>query len=208
MSQLEKILDHYLKVGIANDPKPSQAVIKREDHESVKETISDDTAQGNRDTSPAAGKEEATPFLVVHEGAEGGEDLPVIICPENFPAEGSSSKPAASNTQAEQTPSLSYVKGYVTALDGSRKGERFPLICSTITLGSSPGIDIRLNDPGIANFHARIVYKDHRYFLENFDGMGRCYVNGIHTGYSELKDGDIIRLGEIKLRTDFGETAS
>jgi pSer/pThr/pTyr-binding forkhead associated (FHA) protein len=78
------------------------------------------------------------------------------------------------------------------------------MISSNITLGSSPGIDIRMLDPGIANFHARVLYKERKHFLENLDSMGRCYVNGVQaTKVVELKDGDVIRLGEIKMQVEY-----
>ncbi len=78
------------------------------------------------------------------------------------------------------------------------------MISSNITLGSSPGIDIRLSDAGIANFHARILYKERKHFLENLDGMGRSYVNGVQaTAVVELKDGDVVRLGDIKMQVEY-----
>ena len=81
------------------------------------------------------------------------------------------------------------------------------MISSNITLGSSPGIDIRLSDSGIANFHARILYKERKHFLENLDGMGRSYVNGVQaSAVVELKDGDVVRLGDIKMQVEYAST--
>ena len=78
------------------------------------------------------------------------------------------------------------------------------MISSNITLGSSPGIDIRLSDSGIANFHARILYKDRKHFLENLDGRGRSFVNGVQASdIVELKEGDVIRLGDIKMQVEY-----
>ena len=74
-------------------------------------------------------------------------------------------------------------------------------------MGSSPGIDIRLSDAGIANFHARILYKERKHFLENLDGMGRSYVNGVQaSAVVELKDGDVVRLGDIKMQVEYAST--
>ena len=81
------------------------------------------------------------------------------------------------------------------------------MISSNITLGSSPGIDIRLVDSGIANFHARIRYKERRHFLENLDSMGRSFVNGVQASdLVELKDGDVIRLGDIKMQVEYASS--
>lgn len=97
----------------------------------------------------------------------------------------------------------SYVHGYLVPMDGSRKGQRFPLLAGTITLGSGPGTDIVLQEPGVAKSHARISYQDRRYMLENLDMLGRTYVNGIQCKASELREGDVIRLGEVKMRVVF-----
>ena len=78
------------------------------------------------------------------------------------------------------------------------------MISSNITLGSSPGIDIRLSDGGIANFHARILYKERKHFLENLDSMGRSFVNGVQAAdLVELRDGDVLRLGDIKMQVEY-----
>jgi hypothetical protein len=133
----------------------------------------------------------------------------VVQCPEPLASSnGSEPAPGQANTQAGRDSSAGFVSGYLCALDGSRKGTRFPLISSDITLGKSPGIDIRLQDAGIANFHARIVYKNRKYFLENLDPMGRSFVNGVQADVLELKDGDLIRLGEIKMRVEFASQAA
>ena len=137
------------------------------------------------------------------------EQTPVVHCPPSVssgspqPQAGPDSGAVAGRTGSRAAAS-EYVTGYLTALEGSRQGERFPMISSNITLGSSPGIDIRLSDAGIANFHARILYKERKHFLENLDGMGRSYVNGVQaTAVVELKDGDVVRLGDIKMQVEY-----
>jgi len=164
------------------------------------------------DTSPALPEPPETTESFVLEPQEApaaSEDCPVVQCPEALPSQNDS---APASCQAGREGGAGFVSGYLCALDGSRKGTRFPLISSDITLGKSPGIDIRLQDAGIANFHARIVYKNRKYYLENLDPMGRSFVNGIQADVLELKDGDLIRLGEIKMRVEFashsGEAAA
>jgi pSer/pThr/pTyr-binding forkhead associated (FHA) protein len=90
-------------------------------------------------------------------------------------------------------------------MGGSRLGQRFPLLCSNITLGSSPGCDIRLSDPGIKNFHAQIHFKGRKHYLENLDSMGCSFVNGTQGSQMELKDGDIIRLADVKFQVEYSD---
>jgi len=101
-----------------------------------------------------------------------------------------------------------HVAGYLVALDGSRRGERFPLISSEITVGSSRGIDIRLADSGIARYHARIIYRKGKHYLETVAESGSCLVNGIQANRAELKDGDVLCLGKTKMQVEYAREAT
>jgi hypothetical protein len=100
------------------------------------------------------------------------------------------------------------VFGYLVALDGSRRGERFPLIRAEMTVGSSPDIDVHLADSGIARLHARIVYRDGRHFIETVEKPGSCRVNGVKQDKAELKDGDVLSLGKVKMQVEYAREAN
>ena len=102
----------------------------------------------------------------------------------------------------EPKPQASFVRGGLVVLEGNRKGERVPLISGDITLGSAPGNDVVLGELGVAKSHARVLYKDRKYFLENQDILGRTYVNGMQAKSVELNEGDLIRIGEVKMRVE------
>ena len=170
------------------------------------QAISLETAREGSQSRDAESHENS--FVVVEEGEAGGEEeCPVVHCPGALLTDPSQAT-ASQEISSYREMSNGFVSGYLCALEGSRKGTRFPLICSDITLGKSPGIDIRLLDAGIANFHARIVYKGRKYFLENLDPMGRSFVNGVQADTVELKDSDLIRLGEIKMRVEFAHQSA
>ena len=134
-------------------------------------------------------------FLVLEDDtAPTDEDSAIVIYPSTIRA--SSSDP------------IDNVFGYLVALDGSRKGERFPLVSSEIKVGSSPEIDIRLADAGIARLHARIVYKDQRHYIETIEESGSCHVNGVQTDRAELKDGDVLSLGKVKMQIEYAREAN
>jgi len=125
---------------------------------------------------------------------------------EEDPVVASQDSAYAPNSYEPPQPEVSssaYPQGYLTILDGSRKGDRVPLIPADIMLGSSPNTDVMLTDQGISDSHARIFFKDRKYFLENLDVLGRSYVNGIQSKVSELNHNDVIRLGNLNLRVDF-----
>jgi hypothetical protein len=160
-----------------------------------------DTDVGGRDEA----YEDKGDFLVLEEDPSAAdEDSPVVHCPSE-----------AETGQAQDTPgadaSISLhedVFGYLVALDGSRQGERFPLISSELTVGSSPDIDIRLADSGIARVHARIVYKNRKHYIETMEEPGGCLVNGIQKDKAELKDGDVLSLGKVKMQVEYAREAN
>ncbi len=136
------------------------------------------------------------------------EDCPVVQCMDPAAQKGVDGNPGFRGHGEDPGASPGnthpgFVNGYLVAVQGSRRGERFPLLCSNITLGTSPGSDIRLTDPGIRNFHAQIHFKGRKHYLENLDIMGASFLNGLQGGLLELKDGDIIRLGEVQFQVEF-----
>ncbi len=151
-------------------------------------------------------------FLLVEDGLSvSGDETPVVHC--SIPVSTGSSASGLENGEmpfgeGSGIGSEEYIAGYLIALDGSRQGERFPLIRSDITLGNSSGIDIRLDDSGIANSHARILYKEHKHYLENLDASGRSFVNGVEIDMVELKDGDVLRFGEVRMQVEYALAAT
>jgi len=170
-------------------------------------TPAEGTDDGGRD-EPSADQDD---FLVLEEDPSPSEEAtPVVNCPPELHADSSEAQIGqAPITPGSQT-SISMhdnVFGYLVALDGSRRGERFPLVSSEMTVGSSPNIDIRLADSGIARYHARIVYKNGRHYIQTLEKRGSCLVNGVKTKKAELKDGDILSLGEVKMQVEFAHEA-
>ncbi len=187
LNWLEEVLDLY-----------AHTVARKglEDLEEPQPSWTEPAPEKAPEPAPAPEAEPEAAPTPVETGAEAG-----ARSPETPAAEG----PAAESESRilGQLAHSSYVHGYLVPMDGSRKGQRFPLLAGTITLGSGPGTDIVLQEPGVAKSHARIVYQDRRYMLENLDMLGRTYVNGIQCKASELREGDVIRLGEVKMRVVF-----
>ncbi len=170
------------------------------------------SAEGTAEEEGESPSHDPEDFLVLEEGsASADKDLPVV----NYPS-GSDAFPSGAETDRSEVPSGSgpstslhqNVFGYLVALDGSREGERFPLISSELTVGSSPDLDIRLADSGIARLHARIVYREGRHYIETLEEPGSCLVNGVQKDKAELRDGDVLSLGEIKMQVEYPREAN
>ena len=150
-------------------------------------------------------------FLVLEEsGPDSEEDAPVVNYTPEIHADASETETGQATSSPDAQPSISAhenVFGYLVALDGSREGERFPLISSELTVGSSPNLEIRLPDSGIASYHARIIYRNGRHYIETLERRGRFLVNGVKTRKAELKDGDVLSLGKVQMQVEYAHEA-
>lgn len=208
LDRMEEVLDQYVIIGFDDFVKEEESMqaeeapsepesafdqtFEQEAERVVEEappplpTPEEEAAEEEMNTSPGENTEEKWP-----------EEDPVVPAPDSAYA------PSAYESPQPEAGSSAYPQGYLTILDGSRKGDRVPLIPADIMLGSSPNTDVMLTDQGISESHARIFFKDRKYFIENLDVLGRSYVNGIQSKVSELNHNDVIRLGNLNLRVDF-----
>ena len=200
LDQMEEILDQYVIIGFDD-------LIERENSGQARQVSVAEECSCEEETEEAeevCRQEEETPLPMLQE--DDGE----VSAEKKAEESAAHPNPQASKPVGDDRPAFrpwakpaSYPQGYVTILDGNRKGDRVPLIPADIMLGSSPNTDVMLTDQGISESHARIFFKDRKYFLENLDVLGRSYVNGIQSKVSELHHNDVIRLGNLNLRVDF-----
>ena len=199
IDQMEEILDQYVIIGFDDLMEQDSAEEKAEEvaHEEEFEQV--DEPEDDEDTPlPMLEEEDLTDFAPEEAEEEEEGQGPVYTG-----AQDSAYAPSGYEADPPEGSSSAYPQGYLTVLDGTRKGDRVPLIPADIMLGSSQNTDVMLTDQGISESHARIFFKDRKYFLENLDVLGRSYVNGIQSKVAELNHNDVIRLGNLNLRVDF-----
>ena len=94
------------------------------------------------------------------------------------------------------------VVGWLVALSGEQKGEDFRLHEGQNTLGSLPENEVVLRDATVSGKHASLRHKDGKFFLIDLDSSNGTYLNdgGEPIAREELKDNDVIRVGEISLK--------
>ncbi|MBZ5657657.1 MAG: FHA domain-containing protein [Acidobacteriia bacterium] len=94
------------------------------------------------------------------------------------------------------------VVGWLVAMNGDQKGEDFRVREGQNTLGTSLDAEIVLKDSTVSDKHASIRYKDGKFFLTDLDSTNGTYLNdGKETiAREELKDGDVVRVGEVTLK--------
>lgn len=64
------------------------------------------------------------------------------------------------------------------------------------TLGRSSECDVMVNDSSCSKQHAKIILKDGCYYLRDLGSSNGTFINGRRIEHDQLKDGDIIKLGD------------
>jgi hypothetical protein len=205
IDHMEEILDQYVIIGfddITGQESTEKEEVSCQQESACEEKFEQVDEPAEEEASLPMLEEGLTDFASEEAQEQDEEESPVYEIPQD-----SAYAPSGYEAAEPEAGSSSYPQGYLTVLDGTRKGDRIPLIPADIMLGSSPNTDVMLTDPGISDSHARIFFKDRKYLLENLDVLGRSYVNGIQSKVSELNHNDVIRLGNLNLRVDFTPAA-
>ncbi|TAK06252.1 MAG: GGDEF domain-containing protein [Candidatus Manganitrophaceae bacterium] len=83
---------------------------------------------------------------------------------------------------------------------GPSLGEKFPLTQERIIIGRHREAEIWINDESISRKHAEVISKENRLFLRDLGSKNGTYSNDRKIVEIELKDGDLIRIGDATLK--------
>jgi hypothetical protein len=103
----------------------------------------------------------------------------------------------AGSTQVLQ-PDAPPKAGWIHVLNGAASGQRFPLKDTTI-VGRLPECDITLDDPSVSRRHVRITRPGGQWRVEDLGSTNGLRVNGEQVPAAELRDGDRLELGTMRL---------
>ena len=92
-------------------------------------------------------------------------------------------------------------RGVLVESTGVFAGRPHPIPAGGATLGRSAECDIFIDHEALSRVHARIVYVDGDYVLEDMGSLNGCFVADTRVARAVLRDGDRVRLGpRIDLR--------
>ncbi len=95
------------------------------------------------------------------------------------------------------TPNIPPDGSLIKFLTGSLAGSIYRISKPSITIGRNPGNDIVIrDDPNVSSFHARLLWKEGSWSIENQPQAGALTVNQQNVQQAILSDGAIIGLGE------------
>jgi len=88
-------------------------------------------------------------------------------------------------------------------ITGNQAGKKIPLLPMTMTIGREHDNNIELKDEEIARYHARVLYQDNQFMLEDMESSTGTWVNNDKITKVALKNSDKIRFGNTDLVIDF-----
>jgi hypothetical protein len=71
-----------------------------------------------------------------------------------------------------------------------------------LLLGRHYECDVVLSHPTVSRKHARLVFRDGNWVLQELQSMNGTVVNGVRVGRCELRPGDLLQLGDERLHID------
>jgi len=92
------------------------------------------------------------------------------------------------------------VVGWLVAMNGEQRGEDFRIHEGKNILGSGTDAQVVVRDSAISSQHASLRYEDAKFFLTDLDSSNGTFVNDKKIAREELKDNDVVRLGEITMK--------
>ena len=88
----------------------------------------------------------------------------------------------------------------VAMAQGGAESVRYPLLDREVTIGRSRRSDIRLNSKYISRIHARIKVDGDCAIIEDAGSTNGFLVNSVETRHHSLAHGDLLEIGDCKLR--------
>jgi pSer/pThr/pTyr-binding forkhead associated (FHA) protein len=92
-------------------------------------------------------------------------------------------------------------------LNGAKAGTRWVACRLPFTLGRSAQDDLRIEDDGVWDRHARIELRDRQWAVLVASEQARTSVNGQPIQEAILRNGDILQIGSVQLQFGFSPAA-
>jgi pSer/pThr/pTyr-binding forkhead associated (FHA) protein len=73
---------------------------------------------------------------------------------------------------------------------------------SELLVGRHHSCDVRLTGASVSRRHAQLRFRDGHWILQDLDSMNGTRVNGVRVGRCELRPGDAVEVGELRLLVD------
>ncbi|HTB84898.1 MAG TPA: FHA domain-containing protein [Candidatus Sulfotelmatobacter sp.] len=99
------------------------------------------------------------------------------------------------------------MNGFLTIIEGAGKGASKPLSGSVMIVGRSKNADLQIEDPQVSRRHLEIKVEPDGVFVENKSAQATLLNGKALTGVVSLNAGDVLQIGDTKLRFEEGSSA-
>jgi pSer/pThr/pTyr-binding forkhead associated (FHA) protein len=83
---------------------------------------------------------------------------------------------------------------------------KFPLKGTSLIIGRSSDNDVVIANPAVSRKHAQLVEEGGKFYIEDLNSVNGTFVNGIKVTKKQLKNGDVVLIGEHRLIFEEGKT--
>jgi len=101
---------------------------------------------------------------------------------------------------SKQVPKPAPSGARLVVIKGPLEGEVFPISKDEFTIGRAEDRDLTILDRAVSRKHCKIVLEDDGYYIVDEGSTNGTFVSGMRVVREKLKNGDIIQVGESKLR--------
>lgn len=101
---------------------------------------------------------------------------------------------------AASMPAVPYIRAYLSVMAGNQEFARYTVAPGTI-LGRYPGCPVDLRSDALVSLrHARLDYRDGQWIITDLGSKNGTYVNGQRVHQRILTPGDVIQIGNTRMR--------
>lgn len=90
--------------------------------------------------------------------------------------------------------------GWLISFTNNPNGDDFRLYEGRNLLSSSGECDIKISDSAVSSPHCMLLYRDGKIRIKDELSTNGTYLNGVSIDETEIKDGDVIKVGQTELK--------
>jgi len=92
-------------------------------------------------------------------------------------------------------------KPFAYLVSQEEHAKRYPILRTTWRIGRKRSNELSLNDPSVSRLHAKIQRDNNgNFFIMDMASLNGTYVNDEQVSKQKLQEGDLIEIGNIRLR--------
>ncbi len=90
----------------------------------------------------------------------------------------------------------------LTVTKGVDKGKSVKVSDTPFIIGREEDVDFQLSDEAVSRMHSIIIYENGKIYIRDMDSKNGTYLNGKRIVKEELKNEDILRIGDTTIKVE------